>query len=133
MNPVANKNLCVYLAASFRLDFTSASTLWKRKAFLDTVLSAIAQEVGRLYEIIHPSEGLNKITLKLDPKKTGSLDLATQFLSRDDQPPNAYFSESHLDSLGLCIFLALAAMKDPQLTILGNAGRNTETLPAKEA
>ena len=90
----------------------------KRKAFLDTVLSAIAQEVGRLYEIIHPSEGLNKITLKLDPKKTGSLDLATQFLSRDDQPPNAYFSESHLDSLGLCIFLALAAMKDPQLTIV---------------
>jgi energy-coupling factor transporter ATP-binding protein EcfA2 len=90
----------------------------KRKAFLDAILSAIAQEVGRLYELIHPGEGLNKITLKLDPKKTGSLDLATQFLSNQDQPPHAYFSESHLDSLGLCIFLALAALKDPQLTVV---------------
>lgn len=90
----------------------------KRKAFLDSILSAIGTEVGRLYEIIHPGEGLNKITLKLDPKKTGSLDLATEFLSRQDQPPHAYFSESHLDSLGLCIFLALAALRDPQRTVV---------------
>lgn len=90
----------------------------RRKGFLDSILSAIAQEVGRLYEIIHPGEGLNKITLKLDPKKAGSLDLATQFLSSPDQPPHAYFSESHLDSLGLCIFLALAAMKDPAHTVV---------------
>lgn len=90
----------------------------KRKSFLDTILSSIAQEVGRLYEIIHPGEGLNKITLKLDPKKTGSLDLATEFLSKQDQPPHAYFSESHLDSLGLCIFLALSALKEPEQTIV---------------
>lgn len=32
-----------------------------RKGFLDSILSAIAQEVGRLYEIIHPGEGLNKM------------------------------------------------------------------------
>lgn len=90
----------------------------KRKSFLDAILSSIAEEVGRLYEIIHPGEGLNKITLKLDPKKTGSLDLATEFLSKQDQPPHAYFSESHLDSLGLCIFLALAALKEPEQTIV---------------
>ena len=90
----------------------------KRKSFLDTILSSIAQEVGRLYELIHPGEGLNKITLRLDPKKAGSLDLATEFLSKQEQPPHAYFSESHLDSLGLCIFLALAALKEPDQTIV---------------
>lgn len=90
----------------------------KRKSFLDTILSSISMEVGRLYELIHPGEGLNKITLKLDPKKTGSLDLATEFLSKQDQPPHAYFSESHLDSLGLCIFLALASLKEPENTIV---------------
>lgn len=90
----------------------------KRKSFLDAILSSIAQEVGRLYEIIHRGEGLNKITLRLDPKKTGSLDLAAEFLSKQDQPPHAYFSESHLDSLGLCIFLALAALKEPEQTIV---------------
>jgi len=90
----------------------------QRKSFLDAILSAIAAEVGRLYEIIHPGEGLNKITLKLDPKKTGSLDLAAEFLSKKDQPPHAYFSESHLDSLGLCVFLALAALRDAQRTVV---------------
>ncbi len=90
----------------------------ERKAFLDAILSSIAQEVGRLYEIIHPGEGLNKISLKLDPNKTGSVDLSAQFLSSQDQPPHAYFSESHLDSLGLCIFLALAALREPERTLV---------------
>ena len=90
----------------------------ERKAFLDAILSSIAQEVGRLYEIIHPGEGLNKISLKLDPNKTGSVELSAQFLSSQDQPPHAYFSESHLDSLGLCIFLALAALREPERTLV---------------
>lgn len=90
----------------------------QRKTFLDNILSAIAKDVGRLYEIIHPGEGLNKITLKLDPDKTGSLDLAAEFLAKQDQPPHAYFSESHLDSLGLCIFLALAALREPERTLV---------------
>lgn len=90
----------------------------QRKAFLDSILSAIAKEVGRLYEVIHPGEGLNKISLKLDPNKTGSLDLAAEFLEKQDQPPHAYFSESHLDSLGLCIFLALAGLREPERTFV---------------
>lgn len=90
----------------------------QRKAFLDAVLTAIATEVGRLYELIHPGEGLNKISLKLDPKKAGSLDLGAKFLLKEDQPPHAYFSESHLDSLGLCIFLALAGLRDSGRTVV---------------
>ena len=90
----------------------------ERKAFLDAILSSIAKEVGRLYEVIHPGEGLNKISLKLDPNKTGSVDLSAQFLSSEDEPPHAYFSESHLDSLGLCIFLALAALREPERTLV---------------
>ena len=90
----------------------------QRKKFLDGILSSIAQEVGRIYEVIHPGEGLNKISLKLDPKKTGSLDLSAEFLNKQDQPPHAYFSESHLDTLGLCIFLALAGRQSPHDTIV---------------
>jgi AAA domain len=90
----------------------------QRKTFLDGILKSIAEEVGRLYEIIHPGEGLNKIRLKLDPQKKGSLDLSADFLSQQNQPPHAYFSESHLDSLGLCIYLALAGRQSPENTIL---------------
>jgi energy-coupling factor transporter ATP-binding protein EcfA2 len=90
----------------------------QRKRYLEQVLDEIAVEVGRLYEAIHPGEGLNKISFKLDPKRQGSLDLSTAFLGRPDVPPQAYFSESHLDSLGLCIFLALAGRQTPGETIV---------------
>lgn len=90
----------------------------QRKQYLEQVLAAIAVEVGRLYEAIHPGEGLNKISFKLSPTKQGSLDLGAEFLGKQDQPPQAYFSESHLDSLGLCIFLALAARQAPESTIV---------------
>jgi hypothetical protein len=90
----------------------------ERRAYVDAKLQAIALEVGRLYEKLHPGEGLNKISLKLDPAKRGSLELGAEFLGQADAPPHAYFSESHLDSLGLCIFLALAGLQGREDTIL---------------
>jgi hypothetical protein len=89
----------------------------ERKAFTDSILSRIALEVGRLYEIVHPGEGLDKISLQLDPKKRASLDVEANFLGKQVEP-QAYFSESHLDTLGLCIFLALAKMENAAETIL---------------
>jgi energy-coupling factor transporter ATP-binding protein EcfA2 len=89
----------------------------ERKVFTDSILSRIAQEVGRLYESVHPGEGLEKISLQLDPKKRASLDLGADFLGKQVEP-QAYFSESHLDTLGLCIFLALAKMENAAQTIL---------------
>lgn len=89
-----------------------------RHAFTDDILSKIADEVGRLYEIAHPGEGLQKISLELDRKKRASLHLGAEFCGTSGVPPQAYFSDSHLDTLGLCVFLALAKMEDPSDTIL---------------
>ncbi len=89
----------------------------ERKAFIDAILSQIADEVGRLYEAVHPGEGLNKIRLELDAAKRASLDIATSFAGQSG-PPQAYFSQSHLDTLGLCVFLALANLDTPANTIL---------------
>ncbi len=81
----------------------------ERRRFTDGVLSKIAAEVGRLYEAVHPGEGLNKIELQLDPKKRASLEIGASF-GGQSAAPQAYFSDSHLDTLGLCIFLSLAAL-----------------------
>jgi len=89
----------------------------ERKAFSDGIMSDIAQKVGELYDLVHPGEGLNKIALELDPKKRSSLELKAQF-SGKNAPPQAYFSQSHLDTLGLCVFLALALRDQPEATIL---------------
>jgi recombinational DNA repair ATPase RecF len=89
----------------------------ERKAFSEGIMSDIAERVGELYELVHPGEGLNKIALELDPKKRASLELKAQF-SNQNAPPQAYFSQSHLDTLGLCVFLALALRDQPEATIL---------------
>lgn len=90
----------------------------ERHQFTDATLSAIAAEVGRLYEAVHPGEGLNKISLELDPKRRASLEIGADFCGQQKTPPQAYFSDSHLDTLGLCVFLALTALDDPAETIL---------------
>jgi hypothetical protein len=89
----------------------------ERQTFTDDVMSSIANEVGTLYERVHPGEGLNKIALPLDPKKRASIELAAKFAGKN-VPPQAYFSQSHLDTLGLCVFLALALRNQPANTIL---------------
>lgn len=89
----------------------------QRQTFTNTIIGGIAQEVGKLYDRIHPGEGLDAIALPLDPKKRASIELEAKF-SGKEVPPQAYFSQSHLDTLGLCIFLALASRDRPDETVL---------------
>lgn len=89
----------------------------ERQAFVDGILGAIAQQVGQLYEAIHPGEGLDKIALPLDSKQRASIGLSARF-DGAEAPPQAYFSQSHMDTLGLCVFLALALRERPEDRIL---------------
>jgi energy-coupling factor transporter ATP-binding protein EcfA2 len=90
----------------------------ERRRFIDAILGSIATTVGKYYERIHPGEGLSKISLLLDPEKRASLEILGEFPGNKGVPPGAYFSDSHLDSLGLCIFLALTQLRDKANTIL---------------
>ncbi|GLR68700.1 hypothetical protein GCM10010909_33820 [Acidocella aquatica] len=89
----------------------------ERQAFTDGIIKEIAEQVGKLYEDVHPGEGLDKIALPLDPDKRASLELKAKF-SGQEAPPQAYYSQSHLDTLGLCVFLALALRDRAKETIL---------------
>lgn len=88
-----------------------------RMAFTDKIMAEIATTVGELYELVHRGEGHDKIALQLDPKQRASVKMAASF-SGTDVPPAAYFSQSHLDTLGLCVFLALALKDGPEQKIL---------------
>lgn len=100
-----------------KIDDALAQCVEERQKFTDSIISEIAQEVGKLYEKVHPGEGLDAIALELDPRKRASIELKAAF-SGHDAPPQAYFSQSHLDTLGLCVFLALAARDRAQETVL---------------
>jgi hypothetical protein len=89
----------------------------ERRIFVEQIISEIALEVQRLYGSIHPEEGMGDVTFAFDPTRKSSLVLFMGY-GRNTVPPQAYFSQSHLDTLGLCITMALALREKPEETIL---------------
>jgi predicted ATPase len=81
-----------------------------RKKNVDSVLNTISASVERIYSKVHPNEGIGAVKFYLDPKKSESLEFDGEFQG-NSVPPQAYYSESHLDTLGVCVFLALAQNK----------------------
>ena len=71
------------------------------------MLRSISARVAELYTEIHPHEGLGDLTMELNPSRRASLELATTFGGQQGVPPQAYYSQSHLDTLGICIFLTI--------------------------
>lgn len=112
---VAARDLAALLP---RLDAILQVVESERKKFTDGILTNISTRVSELYEAIHCGENSQKIVLAMDAAKRGSLDIATRFAGKQDAPPQAYFSDSHLDTLGLCVFLALAERETPEQKIL---------------
>lgn len=90
----------------------------ERKDFVENELGSISGVVDSLYIKIHPTEGLGKVKFYLNPKFIGSLGFTGQFQGTDDIQPQAYYSESHLDTLGVCVFLALAKKFIDEKTIV---------------
>lgn len=80
----------------------------ERKAYVTSVLDAVSGTVESMYVRLHPDEDLGGVRLYLKPNVIGSLEFDAKFQTLQAVPPQAYYSESHLDTLGICVFLALA-------------------------
>ncbi len=80
----------------------------ERKNYVVNILTKISQDIEDLYLKLHPDEGLNNIQLLLNLKTQGSLEIKSTFQNKEGIPPQAYFSDSHLDTLGICVFIAMA-------------------------
>lgn len=102
------------LAASKALDIVEKS----RKEFYDSELLSISGDVERMYQLLHKDEGLGGIKLFLNPQFKTSLELQANFHTEEGITPQSVYSESHLDTLGICIFLALAKKYSKGDTIL---------------
>lgn len=90
----------------------------KRVAFTQGILDDIRQEADRLFQEIHPGENIGLEQLKMEEQRRGSVSQTGTFNGHNDVPPQAVFSESHMDTLGFCVWLALAKREAPDGTIL---------------
>jgi recombinational DNA repair ATPase RecF len=76
----------------------------------DTVLSGLYESIKdnfvALYRELH-AEDEKGFSALIEPEEAG-LNIAVDFYGRGVHPPHALHSEGHQDSMGLCLFLALA-------------------------
>jgi len=91
-----------------------------RKDVVQELLDGISLIANDMYEFIHPAEKIAASKLAVRPTEDGSVNLHTEFYGKT-APPRLHLSESHLDTLGLCYFLALRkteALADPSFRLL---------------
>lgn len=77
-----------------------------RKNGIGKIVEDLEKDFVRLFEKLHPGEGHKAIQIILQDHRDASADLRTETEGMKPMHPLGNLSEGHLDSLGLCIFLA---------------------------
>ena len=90
----------------------------QRKAYVESILSSISADVESMYARIHPNEGLGGIKFHLRANVQGSLEFDGVFQGASGVPPQAYYSDAHMDTLGICVFLAMAKLFNDANTVV---------------
>lgn len=78
-----------------------------RREAIQAIFDELSQDIDNLYSQLHPGESHGGIRLEVREVGQGSVNLRGNFYDRTDEDPRAYYSDAHLDTLGLSIFLAL--------------------------
>lgn len=77
-----------------------------KKIKTQEIYSLIQEDIQKFYQTIHPDEPHKNIELIVSLGKRASTEIKMESFGRSGEDPRALTSEGHLDSLGLCIFLA---------------------------
>jgi recombinational DNA repair ATPase RecF len=101
------------IVSSFVTQILSLGTIFDRflqvqGTALQTVLDKISNDVGELYRRLHPSENVDRVRLRIVGEE--GIEFEYYFHGKPTYPPLKYLSESHLNSLGVVLFLASAKL-----------------------
>ncbi len=89
-----------------QVDLVYTELVEARKRGLKRLRAELERDFGRFYQQLHPGEGYGSITIPVQRDRRSSVALRTCYHNQAPAHPLNYFSEGHMDSLGLCIFLA---------------------------
>lgn len=113
-----NQSLAMKHSVSQRLGAILTVVEQERKQHVQNIVDGISGTVSDLYARIHPDEPLGEPSFGIKPNTIGSLTMKGKFGDSNDVPPVAYYSEAHLDTLGLCVYLALAKQSRNAIVVL---------------
>jgi hypothetical protein len=88
------------------LERLHAHAVEARKETIQSVVDEVSATANAFYETIHPNETIATSKLAVRQAAAASVEIKANFHGEEAHPMR-YFSESHLDTLGLCYFLAL--------------------------
>jgi len=88
----------------------------KQKEDLGSLLTQISGRVAKIYSTLHPGEDLDAVSI--EPWTAKGVELAINFYGSRQRPPHGVLSESHLNSLAIALFLAMAATFNEKLGFL---------------
>ena len=89
-----------------QLEFVFKRLVDIRNIKIQEILDSLQKEFVRQYNLLHPGEGHKAIKILMDENKHSSASLSAEFSGVKEMHPLGLYSEGHLDSMGLCIFLA---------------------------
>lgn len=73
-----------------------------------TVIDALSKDIQRMWAILHPGEAVEDVRLCVPEAADKAIDVQLRFHGVNQESPRLTLSEGHRNSLGLCIFLAMA-------------------------
>lgn len=91
-----------------------------RKKAVQELVDSVAVLANRYLLRIHPTDGIHNAKLTVPDRGAASLTLSNEFFGVKGDP-RGHYSEGHVDSLGLCLFLAIRRLhftQKPELAIL---------------
>jgi len=82
------------------------------------VIGAISADIARMWGILHPEERVEDVRLSLPDDVDKAIEIGLKFYGVNQDSPRLTLSEGHRNSLGLCIFLAMAKKDNKTPVIL---------------
>ena len=72
------------------------------------VIDSISKDIGSMWATLHPGEKIENVRLSVPQDQDKAIDVILKFYGKDQDSPRLTLSEGYRNSLGLCIFLAMA-------------------------
>jgi hypothetical protein len=106
--------------AAAQLSLLVAHAERARKATVQAVIDQVAAQADDYFQRIHPGERIGGLLLRIKEAGAGSLTMTGTFYG-NEADPRGFYSEGHVDSAGLCLFLAIRRLHHtlhPELALL---------------
>ena len=82
------------------------------------IINELSSEIQNLWAKLHPNELIEEIQLYIPEDSEKAIDISLKYFGTNQPSPRNTLSEGHRNSLGLCVFLALAKQVKDNVTFL---------------